>query len=222
MTTRAILTDIEGTTTSLAFVRDVLFPYARERLPAWIVRHAHDPEVADAIEAVCRLSGARGLGEVVGTLLGWSDVDRKASPLKAIQGWIWEEGYRAGTLRSHVYADVAPALQAWHDAGTTLAVYSSGSVHAQKVLFGHTDVGDLAPLFTAWFDTTTGPKREATSYVAIASSLGLPAGHVHFLSDIVEELDAARAAGMVTTWLVRQGPHDPGARHPQVRSFAEV
>lgn len=219
---KAVLTDIEGTTTSIGFVHDVLFPYARRRLPVWLVAHKREPDVAAQIEAVRAETGVRTLAEVAATLVGWIDADRKATPLKALQGRVWEEGYRDGTLRSHVYADVPGALRAWREAGRTLAVYSSGSIQAQKLLFAHTDAGDLTPFFSAYFDTTTGPKREEASYRRIADALGLPASDVLFLSDIVAELDAAAAAGMGTVHLVRDGALEKGARHRQVRSFEEI
>jgi enolase-phosphatase E1 len=213
---RAVVTDIEGTTTAIPFVHDVLFPYARARLPTWLPTHAHEPDVAAQIAAI----GAPSIADAVTTLLAWIDADVKATPLKALQGRLWAEGYADGTLRSHVYPDVAPALRRWHAAGLRLAVYSSGSIQAQKLLFGHTTEGDLTPLFSAWFDTTTGPKRAATSYAAIAAALGLPPSEILFLSDIAEELDAAAHAGLRTTQLVRDGATP--SEHQQVTTFAAV
>jgi enolase-phosphatase E1 len=136
---------------------------------------------------------------------------------------IWDEGYRTGALRSHVFPDVPPALAAWREAGIRLRVFSSGSVRAQKLLFAHTEAGDLTPLFEGFHDTTTGPKREASSYTAIADAYGLPAGEILFLSDVREELDAAAGAGMRTGMLVRPGnrPAEPGG-HPVYRDFGEI
>ena len=219
---RAILTDIEGTTTSISFVHDVLVPYSRGRLPAWLPLHVAEPAVATQIAAVRTQAGVTAMADVIATLLDWIDSDRKATPLKALQGMLWDEGYSDGALRSHVYDDVAPALQSWRAAGLRLAVYSSGSIQAQRLLFGHTTAGNLTPLFEAFFDTTTGAKRSSASYDAIAAALRLHPSELCFLSDIAEELDAAAGAGMATTWLVRDGRLDAGARHRQVRTFTEV
>lgn len=217
-----VLTDIEGTTTPVRFVHDVLFPYARARLPGWLPAHAGEPDVAAAIDAVRADAGVRDLADVVVTLLAWIDADEKRTPLKALQGRIWEAGYRDGSLRSPVYPDVPVALRAWRAEGRRLAVYSSGSVHAQRLLFAHTDAGDLTPLFSAYFDTTTGPKRAEASYRAIAAALGVPAADVRFLSDVVEELDAAAAAGMRTTLVDRDGGARPRGAHPIVGAFSEI
>ncbi len=192
--TKAILTDIEGTTSSLSFVHDTLFPYARARLPAYVAEHG-----GDLIQ-----------------LLAWMDADAKVTELKDIQGRIWAKGYAAGELTGHVYPDAAEALRRWHDVGLKLAVFSSGSVPAQKQIFGHSDQGDLAPLFSGWFDTTTGPKREAMSYLMIADSLGISPADMLFLSDIAAETDAAKAAGMRAMLIDReQGRGD-------IASFAEI
>jgi enolase-phosphatase E1 len=191
---RAVLTDIEGTTSSLSFVHDVLFPYARARLPAWVAAHGGDLD----------------------QLIAWMDADAKVTELKDIQGRIWAEGYASGALRGHVYPDAAAALRRWHAAGLTLAVFSSGSVAAQKLIFRHSDQGDLAPLFSGFFDTTTGPKRAPHSYVLIADALGVPPGAMLFLSDVAAETDAAKAAGMQALLVDRAG----GAG--DVGSFDEV
>lgn len=219
---RFVLTDIEGTTTAVSFVHDVLFPYARARLPEWLPAHASDPEVAAQIEAVRQLAGVADLDAVLATLLGWIDADEKRTPLKALQGRIWEDGYRDGTLRSHVYPDVAPAVRAWRAAGLRLGVYSSGSVQAQRLLFGHTPEGDLTPLFEAWFDTNVGGKRESGSYARIARALGLSPAAILFLSDTPEELDAASTAGIRTTQLARAEEVVRAGRHRQVASFADL
>lgn len=187
---KAILTDIEGTTTSLSFVADILFPYARERLPAYVA--AHPAETAPILADVAAVEP----GDPVATLLRWIDEDRKATPLKALQGMIWADGYASGAFTGHVYADAAIALRRWHAQGTRLYVFSSGSVAAQKLLFAHSDAGDLTPVFSGYFDTTSGPKRVANSYAKIAEAIGEPVGAVLFLSDTSEEIAAARAAGM--------------------------
>lgn len=222
MTVRAVLTDIEGTTSAVSFVFEVLFPYARAHLPDFVRAHAAEPAVAAQVEAVRAESGEpqASLERVVEILLEWLDADRKATPLKALQGMVWERGYQAGALRGHVYPDAVEALRAWHAQGLALYVYSSGSVQAQKLIFGCSEAGDLTPLFSGYFDTTSGPKREAASYLRIATAIGLPPGEILFLSDVVQELDAARAAGMVTGGLARDGGTLPG--HPVHASFATI
>jgi enolase-phosphatase E1 len=228
---RAVLTDIEGTTTSISFVYDVLFPYAAARLEETCSRRDSDPELA---EALARLrseyeeEAARGVqlepfGNGVGYARRLMAEDRKSTGLKLLQGVIWEEGYRSGELRSHVFPDVPPALAAWHAAGVRLRVFSSGSVQAQKLLFRHTDFGDLSCHFEGFHDTTTGPKREPASYSAIAAAYGLAASGILFLSDVREELDAASSAGMLTGMLVRPGnrPAEAGG-HAVYRDFKEI
>lgn len=223
---RAVLTDIEGTTTSISFVYDVLFPYAAARLDEYCSNPSPGPELAEALERLRREHAGEpdlpwGNGADYARRL--MAEDRKSTGLKLLQGVIWGEGYRTGELCSHVFPDVPPALRAWHAAGLRLRVFSSGSVRAQKLLFGHTEAGDLTPLFEGFHDTTTGPKKEAASYTAIAQAYGLPAGEILFLSDVREELDAADAAGMRTGMLVRPGnrPADPG-EHPVYRNFYEA
>jgi enolase-phosphatase E1 len=158
---RAILTDIEGTTSSIAFVAQTLFPYAKSALPAYVAAHA------EALAPLLDEVRAAEPGDPVTTLLRWIDEDRKATPLKTLQGLIWAEGYAGGAFKGHVYPDAAEALRRWRGTGLRLYVYSSGSVEAQKLIFRHSDQGDLEPLFSGWFDTRTGPKREAASYARI-------------------------------------------------------
>jgi enolase-phosphatase E1 len=224
-----ILTDIEGTTSSIAFVKDVLFPYARRALPGFVREHGDDADVRRWLDQVATESGGICSDDViVETLQGWIDQDRKHTALKALQGMMWREGYERGDFHGHVYADAATALRAWHGVGIRLAVFSSGSVGAQKLLFGHSEAGDLASSFDAFFDTEVGHKREADSYRRIAQALAQPPGEILFLSDIVEELDAARDAGMQTLLLDRREDY-PDARtaeathgHRRVASFAEI
>jgi enolase-phosphatase E1 len=221
----AILTDIEGTTSSISFVKDVLFPFARERLPAFVVTHAEDTQVKHWLQEAAREAGLVSASEqeIIDLLIAWIDDDRKSTALKALQGMIWEEGYRERAFLAHIYADAARCLRAWHARGMPLYVYSSGSVPAQQLLFGHTEAGDLAPLFSGFFDTQTGAKREPSSYARIAEAIGVPPSSILFLSDIVEELDAARAAGLQTTLLARAPTTCPAdTRHACVADFDAI
>ena len=221
--TKAILTDIEGTTSSLSFVKDVLFPYAREHMGEFIRQHANDPAVVHELDEVCRVNDKKLTdAEAIDQLMRWIDEDRKITPLKSLQGMIWENGYKKGDFKGHVYEDAVRNLKKWKLSGVRLYVFSSGSVQAQKLLFAHTDYGDLTPLFSGYFDTTIGNKREANSYRKIAESIGIPPGEILFLSDIQEELDAASAAGMPVTWLIRDGALDPNATLRQVQNFDEI
>ena len=220
--TRAILTDIEGTTSSISFVKDVLFPYARRALPGFVAAHRDDPEVRRWLDVVATEHGSICNDDViVETLQGWIDQDRKHTALKALQGMVWKAGYRDADFTAHIYPDAAPALRDWHDAGLPLYVYSSGSVPAQQLFFGHSDAGDLTPLVSGWFDTEIGGKREADSYRRIAAQIGLEAAQIVFLSDVVEELDAAREAGLQTVLVDRledyPQPREGEATHGHVR-----
>lgn len=200
----AIVTDIEGTTSSIAFVHEVLFPYSRARLADFV--RAHPREVEPILDAVRAEAGAPLDTEAcVALLTQWHDADRKIGPLKQLQGLIWAAGYAARAYTGHVYADAAEGLRRWHGAGIPLYVYSSGSVAAQKLLFGWSDHGDLTPLFTGHFDTAIGGKREVGSYQAIAARLALAPATILFLSDTPEELAAAREAGFAVTLLARDG-----------------
>ncbi|WP_435035729.1 acireductone synthase [Pseudomonas neuropathica] len=207
MSIKAIVTDIEGTTSAVSFVFDVLFPYAAKHLPDFVRHNAERADVAEQLDAVRRDSNApqANVERVVEILLSWIEEDRKATPLKALQGMVWAQGYHAGQLKGHVYPDAVEALKRWHAAGYQLFVYSSGSIQAQKLIFGCSEAGDLTPLFSGYFDTTSGPKREAQSYTNIQQAIGVEAGEILFLSDIVEELDAAQAAGLQTCGLAREG-----------------
>ena len=228
-TPRAILTDIEGTTSSISFVKDVLFPYARRALPGFVASHRDDPEVRRWLDEVAIEHGSMCKDEmIVETLQGWIDQDRKHTALKALQGMIWKAGYRDADFTAHIYPDAAPALRQWHASGLPLYVYSSGSVPAQQLFFGHSDAGDLRPLISGWFDTEVGGKREAGSYVRIAERIGMEPSELLFLSDVVEELDAARVAGVQTVLVDRREDY-PQARegeaahgHPRVSSFADI
>ena len=226
---KTILTDIEGTTSSISFVKDVLFPYARRALPAFVAAHGDEPEVRRWLDAVAtELGGVCRDDVLVETLQGWIDEDRKHTALKGLQGLVWKAGYGRADFRAHIYPDAAQALPSWRAAGHPIAVYSSGSVPAQQLFFGHSEAGDLTPLVSAWFDTEVGGKREADSYRRIVAALGVPAADVLFLSDVVEELDAARDAGVGTVLLDRL-PDYPAPRHGEathghrrVESFADI
>lgn len=220
---KAIVTDIEGTTSSLSFVKEILFPYARTHLADFVRNHAHDSVVQALLLDTSEIVGEKlDTEQAISQLIKWIDVDKKITPLKSLQGLIWEAGYQQGDFKGHVYPDVAEQLKKWHEHGFALYVYSSGSIHAQKLFFAHTEYGDLTPLFSGYFDTYIGGKKEVSSYQHIAENIGLPGNQILFLSDIIEELDAAKAAGFATIQLVREGSVDNQVNHPQVISFVEV
>lgn len=223
MTIKAIVTDIEGTTSAISFVHDILFPYAARELPGYLRSHAEDHEVAAQLGAVRTEAGEPGadLERIVEILLGWIDEDRKATPLKTLQGFVWRHGYESGDFTGHVYDDAVAGLRRWHDEGIPLYVYSSGSTGAQKLLFGYSDAGDLCPLFAGYFDTRVGHKQESASYARIAQRIGEPAEDILFLSDVAAELDAARGAGMQTWQLVRDDNIKAG-EHRTAASFNDV
>ncbi len=221
----AILTDIEGTTSSISFVKDVLFPYARARLPAFVVTHADKPEVQHWLHEAAREAGLVSASEqeIIELLIGWIDADRKSTALKALQGMIWAEGYADADFRAHIYADAARSLEKWAASGLRLYVYSSGSVPAQKLLFANTEAGDLTSVFSGYFDTETGPKRDSASYIRIAEAVAFAPAEILFLSDIIEELDAARAAGMQTILLARAADGCPAdSAHRCVTDFDAI
>ena len=226
---KTILTDIEGTTSSISFVKDVLFPYARRALPGFVAAHGDEPDVRRWLDAVAAENG--GLCQdamIVETLQGWIDQDRKHTALKALQGMVWKEGYVRGDYAAHMYPDAAEALRRWHGQGHAINVYSSGSVAAQKLFFGYSAAGDLSPLVSHWFDTEMGGKREAASYGRIVAAIGVPAPSVLFLSDVVEELDAAREAGLRTVLIDRLADYPQPRRgddthgHPRAEDFSAI
>jgi len=224
-----MVTDIEGTPSSIAFVKDVLFPYARKALPAFVRLHGRDPEVRKWLDVTAADVGGACQDEMLAEVLqGWIDEDRKHPALKALQGIIWASGYNEGAYRAHVYDDAVAGLRRWHAAEHPLYVYSSGSVPAQKLLFGHSTAGDLTPLFSGYFDTAIGGKRERTSYRNLVQALDRKPSDVVFLSDVVEELDAARAEGIDTVLLDRREDY-PVPRigqatngHRRVESFTDI
>ena len=226
--TRAIVVDIEGTTSSTDFVTSTLFPYARARFATYIAAHRDSAALRARLDEIRNDIGAPHAddAQLIATLEQWSDADKKVSPLKAIQGWIWQDAFANGELTSHFYPDVIPALRRWHGAGLLFAVFSSGSVDAQRAWFGHSPEGDLLPLLSGNFDTeNAGPKREADSYRKIAAELALVPEEILFLSDVAAELDAARNAGWITIGVRRAGEPSFAAGvgdHREIHSFDEV
>jgi enolase-phosphatase E1 len=221
-----ILTDIEGTTTSIDFVHAELFPYAYERLPAYVRAHAHEETVKACLLQTQQTlleegKNAEGVEVLIAALLDWIKTDRKHPALKTLQGLLWQEGYETGAFQGHVYPDVLPRLLEWRAQGIGLGIYSSGSVAAQRLLFGYSVFGDLNGLFDHNFDTAVGHKKEPAAYQHILQVLGLPAESVLFLSDVEAELDAAQEAGIKTIQLVREGTV-ASERHLGVTEFGEI
>jgi enolase-phosphatase E1 len=229
-----VLLDIEGTTTPIEFVHTTLFGYARARVSDYLGRHWNDPKVKTDL-ALLRAEHAAEAShpapppwhdqvDTVVAYVHWlMDQDRKSTGLKSLQGKIWEEGYRSGELKSEVYPDVPPALERWRGQGIEIAIFSSGSVQAQKSLFKNTSAGDLTRFIRDYFDTTTGPKRVPESYQRIATALERLAPEVLFVSDIGAELDAARSAGMQTILCVRTpGSGTPPGAHPVIQTFDQL
>lgn len=220
-----ILTDIEGTTSSLSFVRETLFPYARAALARFVGAHAEVQAIRALLEETRHRAGlpADAPDEVLVTVLErWIDEDQKIAPLKALQGHLWRQGYEQGVFQGHVYADAARALRDWHGLGVPLYVFSSGSVDAQRLLFRYSCLGDLEPLFAGFFDTRTGAKRDPGAYRAISAQTRIPAAGFLYLSDIEEELVAARSAGFQTLLIDRERPCAPAPGARVARSFSEV
>ncbi|WP_020408290.1 acireductone synthase [Hahella ganghwensis] len=224
MSIKAILTDIEGTTSSISFVHDVLFPYAAEHLEAFVKEHYQDAEVKVQLEATAEFAGldVENVDALCQQLLEWIREDKKITPLKALQGMIWKQGYAQGDFTGHVYQDAVENLRKWHESGLKLYVYSSGSVAAQKLIFGYSDFGDLTPLFSGYFDTKVGGKKEAASYAAIVSQIGIRSDEILFLSDVPAELDAAVASGLKVCHLVRDDKVEKQDRYPPAVDFDAV
>jgi enolase-phosphatase E1 len=219
---KLILLDIEGTVSPLAFVHDVMFPYARKHAAAWLGAHwGHEVIAQLARDAgVSSFHNALDAEAAVHRLM---DADAKVTGLKQLQGLIWEQGFKSGDLCARLFADVAPGLQRFKEAGLDLRIYSSGSTHAQRLFFAHTEAADLTALLSGYYDTTLGPKREAASYAAITADAGVPAGEILFLSDVVAELDAASTAGMRTGLALRPGnPPVPPNSHPAFSMLDEI
>lgn len=230
-----VLLDIEGTTTPIDFVYKVLFPYARARAAEFLALHLS--ESADDIEGLIRENAednrrgmnppsiSNGAVEELAAYIHWlMDQDRKSTPLKSLQGKIWQSGYSAGELLSQVFEDVPPAFERWKGRGKDICIYSSGSVLAQKLLFANTEAGDLTRFISGYFDTNTGPKSEVGSYRRIADALRLLSSEIVFVSDVTGELEAARAAGLETILCLRPGnnPQNGASQYSVIRSFDEV
>jgi enolase-phosphatase E1 len=234
---RGVLLDIEGTTSSIAFVYDVMFPFVRRELASYLREHWGSASLSEACEQIAQDAGHASSSDWCGKqsaakqqtiiqteVLRLMDSDAKTTGLKQLQGLIWEAGFVRGELKAHVYDDVPPAVQAWRSAGLDVRIYSSGSVQAQRLFFGHTVHGDMLPLFQGHYDTTTGPKKESGSYLAIANEMRLRPKDILFLSDVTAELDAARHAGLQTALCRRPGnPVSPANHgHAEVTRFDEV
>jgi len=224
---RGILLDVEGTTSSISFVYDVLFAFAREHVADFLTRHADDPAVLALLAPLAADAGIPPTTDELQLALAAIDLmnrDVKSTPLKALQGMIWRKGFESGELVAHTFDDVPEALELWASSGLEVRIYSSGSVQAQKLFFGHTAHGDLTEHLRGYYDTTTGPKRDPVSYEKIAADMGLEPRQILFVSDIGEELDAARKAGMATALAERPGNRPAGGlfEHEALQSFADI
>lgn len=223
-TIKVVLLDIEGTTSSISFVHDVLFPFARRLAPSFLETHWSRPEVAEAGKLLLEEANLSHLVPSPSTAFQAIEVlmdrDAKVTGLKKIQGWIWKQGYDSGELKAHVYPDLVDALKKWKSQGLRLFIYSSGSIEAQKLFFGHTIEGNLLPYFEGHFDTTIGPKVESSSYKNIAASMGTNPSEICFFSDAIKEIQAAKQAGLEVRLTIRPGnpPVDPEI-FPSVQSF---
>ncbi len=221
--TKLFLFDVEGTTTDINFVHKVLFPYAKANLEQYVLNHQDHPVVIKAISDVKETvkkeeSTDLDLNGVIAKLQDWIKNDRKHGALKEIQGLIWDVGYSKGDFQGHLYPDVKPFFRKILDEGSKVGIYSSGSVHAQKLIFGFSIEGDLTPMISYYFDTQVGGKREKSSYENIAKETKLRPSEIHFFSDIPEELEAAKAAGFNVTQLLREGTN-PSAKFEGIKSF---
>ncbi len=234
---RAVLLDIEGTTTPIDFVSEVLFPYARSHTERFLKRHGSSPDVLADLDGLRREhseDSSRGFNPPAlknphepGSFIAYVDWlmerDRKSTPLKSLQGKIWAEGYMEGELCSQVFDDVPPALKRWQGQNRTIAIFSSGNVLAQKLLFAHTTAGDLTRFLSAYFDTTIGTKTDSTSYEKVAKLLERSPAEIVFISDVVRELDGAEAAGLQAFLCERPGNHpQPKNSYTVIRTFDEL
>jgi enolase-phosphatase E1 len=230
---QAVLLDIEGTVTPISFVHEILFPYAREHVNNYLSQHLQQPEVQADIQKLreeqandaeeLRQPPIDSFDTAVTYVNRLIDLDRKSPALKSLQGKIWKAGYEDGSLKSPVYPDVVEAFERWRDVGITINIFSSGSVLAQQLLFAHTDAGDLTRYIDQYFDTSVGKKIDPQSYLAIAANLSFDPSQILFLSDVVAELDAAKAAGIQTRLCIRPGnPPQPASQYQSIASFANI
>ena len=235
---RGILLDIEGTTSSISFIYDVMFPFVRRELDKYLRANWNSVELNEACDLIAKDAGYESFAAwyddeadeskrrrlVRDEVVQLMDGDVKATGLKQLQGLIWQSGFESAEMQAHVYDDVLPAVQAWNDAGCDVRIFSSGSIAAQKLFFGHTVFGDMLHLLRGHYDTTTGPKKEAASYRAIAKDFGRQPADVLFLSDVFVELDAAREAGLQTGLCIRPGNAEVpnGHEHPEIASFNQI
>lgn len=219
---KGILLDIEGTTSSISFVYDEMFPYVREHLAHFLDGHWEENEVQKAVALLAEEKGERSLDkrDAESEVIRLMDQDIKSTGLKQLQGMIWRSGFQSGKLVAHVFDDVPGSLRRWNTAGVDVRIYSSGSIEAQKLFFGHSQAGNLLSMFSGHYDTTTGGKREAGSYQKIATEFALQSSEIVFISDVVAELDAANEAGMQTRLSIRPGnPPQPANNYTQLASF---
>ena len=237
---RAIVLDIEGTTCPVNFVSQTLFPFAQKNIKAALRQRSNNIEI-DALvhEAITEWRSDLDLTsqtmlrqtrqkppsteEVEEYLQHLIRSDRKSTALKQLQGIIWEKGYSSGELRSPLFSDVRPQLDAWKRNGISLAVYSSGSIQAQKLLYAHTHEGDITDRFCHWFDTRTGHKLNQQSYKIIAQKLGVQSNQALFISDHPGECDAAQQSGMNTVFCIREGnPHQDPGNHSVAQQLCDI
>lgn len=219
---KAILVDIEGTISSLDYVRKVMFPFSKKNLRSFIIHHRSGEIVKKLLgELSLKLGKIIEIEEAINILESWIDNDLKEPILKEIQGYIWEEGFKSGQLKGHIYQDAYDKLKEWKNKGIKLYVFSSGSVKAQELFFQHTDYGDITSLFSGFFDTKIGSKKDKESYIKISNEIKVKPSEVLFLSDVEEELDAAAEARMNTIKIQRYGVLTP-SKHKVIRDFSSI
>ncbi len=222
---KAILIDIEGTVAPISFVKDVLFPYSKEKMESFVKENENKPEIKQILEDVKKIEKREmSTEEVIDTLKKWIDEDRKITPLKEIQGYIWEEGFKSGNVKAPLYKDAYEKMLYWNKKGIPMYIYSSGSVKAQKLFFSHTEYGNIVDFFNGFFDTKIGNKKEKGSYEKIARAIGLKPEEILFLSDNPDEIKAAAEAGMQVMRVVREkdAEYIPDFPYPQIKSFEEI
>ncbi len=222
---KAILIDIEGTVAPISFVKDVLFPYSKEKMESFVKENENKQEIKQILEDVKKIEKREmSTEEVIDTLKKWIDEDRKITPLKEIQGYIWEEGFKSGNVKAPLYKDAYEKMLYWNKKGIPMYIYSSGSVKAQKLFFSHTEYGNIVDFFNGFFDTKIGNKKEKGSYEKIARAIGLKPEEILFLSDNPDEIKAAAEAGMQVMRVVREkdAEYIPDFPYPQIKSFEEI